>query len=124
MVKSVVKLPKNSKLKRHLDFVILFSRHGKSAKKRKCLLSVACPGDIDACAELFANFLKGNFKVPDKVIKRLERRRNDIRQIANKRLSRKQKKTLLATQTGGFLQYLLPAVMPFAVAALRKLFKI
>lgn len=120
----VKKLPSNSKLKKHLDFVSLLGRQGKSAKKRKNILTAACPGDIDACAELFANFLKGNLKVSNKVIKRLGKHQNVIRQIADKRLSRKKKKILLGTQAGGFLQYLLPAVAPLAVQAFRKLFKL
>jgi len=124
MVKSITKLPSNSKLKKHLDFVTLFARRGNSAKKRKCLLSIACPGDIDACAELFANFLKGNLKVSKKVIKQLKSHQNQIRRIADKKYSKKQKKQLLATQTGGFLQYLLPSILPFAVQAFRKIFKI
>lgn len=124
MVKTNVKLPSKSKLKKHLDFVTLLARLGKSPKKRKCLLSIASGSEIDACAELFGNFLKGNLKVPAKTIKRLEKHQNQIRQIADKKLSKKQKKALLQTQTGGFLQYLLPALMPLAVSAFRKIFKI
>lgn len=124
MVKNAIKLPAKSKLKKHLDFVTLLARQGKSPKKRKCLLSIASGSQIDACAELFANFLKGNIKVPAQTIKRLGKHQNKIRQISDKKLSRKQKKQLLETQTGGFLQYLLPALMPLAVSAFRKIFKI
>lgn len=124
MVKIAPRLPANSKLKKHFDFVSLLGRHGKSPKKRKYLLAAACPGEVDAIAELFTNFLKGNLKVPKQVFQRLERHQKKIREIADKKTSRKHKKELLGSQTGGLLQFLIPAIAPFAVQLFRKIFKI
>lgn len=58
------------------------------------------------------------------MVKRLGKHQSKIRQIADKKASTKQKKALLESQTGGFLQYLLPALMPLAVSAFRKIFKL
>ena len=56
-------LPTDSKLKQHMDFVSLMGKLSKSPKKRERLLSIASPGDIDACAEIYLNLLRGNIKV-------------------------------------------------------------
>ena len=123
MVRSLAKkLPAKSKLRKHLDFVTLIGKHGKSAKQRQRLLAIACPGEIDACAELFLNVLKGNLKLPAKLLKRLEKKKETIRKIADRKTSRRQKKLLLGTQTGGFLQFLLPALAPLAVKAVKGIF--
>lgn len=114
--------PLDSKLRDHIDFVSLLSRQANSRKKRQHLLSIATPEQIDACSELFLNLLKGNIAVPEEELKKLERYKEQIRAIANKETSRRQKKVLLSKQSGGFLRLLLPAVAPLVFHALGGLF--
>lgn len=117
-----VQFPDNSKLKKHIDFVSLLGKLGKSPKKRQLLLSIASPGDIDACAELYLNLLRGNIKVPEKDLKKCKRYQNHIRALVDRKTSRRDKKILLGTQTGGLLPLLIPALAPLVIGALRGLF--
>ena len=115
-------LPTDSKLKQHMDFVSLMGKLSKSPKKRERLLSIASPGDIDACAEIYLNLLRGNIKVSKKDLKKLQKYQNQIRALADKKISRHQKKILLGTQTGGLLPLLIPALAPLVISALRGIF--
>jgi hypothetical protein len=86
------------------------------------LLTVASPGDVDACAEVYLNLLKGNIKVSKKDLKKLEKYREQIRVLADKKTPRRRKKILLGTQTGGFLPLLIPALAPLVLKALQGIF--
>lgn len=114
------KLPADSKVRKHIDFVSLMNKNSKSPKKRQQLLAVATPGDIDACSELFLNFLQGKFQVPKENLHKLEKYKKQIRKVANKKTPRREKKILLGTQTGGFLPFLLPALAPLLASVFFK----
>jgi hypothetical protein len=116
-------LPPDSKLRRNIDFVSLLCKHSKSPKKRQHLLSVATPEQIDACAELYLNLLKGNIKLPKEDLKKLERYKEHIRTLSNRKTPRGKKKLLLGTQSGGFLPLLIPAIAPLVIKALQGIFQ-
>jgi hypothetical protein len=115
------KLPSISKVNRHADFISLLNRYARSPKKRKHLLEIAAPGDIDACSEIFLNFLQGNIDVPHECLLKLQKRKKQIRKLANRRTSRREKKVILGTQTGGFLPLLLPKIVPLLASAVGSL---
>lgn len=67
------------------------------------------PGVIKLVAECCLNFYRGTFKVQKKHLTKLKPHRNKIARLASKSVSLGAKRKII--QSGGFLQYLIPAAI-------------
>jgi hypothetical protein len=78
-------------------------------KYRKAILGCADKKLIKALCEIIFNVLQNNINISAKLKARLIRQRGCIRNLCNKSSFAVKKKTLI--QKGGFLQFLIPAVI-------------
>lgn len=79
-----------------------------SKKSRSKLISAASKKEINSICEIILNILKGNIPLSDDLKSSLSRRKKKLRQLV-KRVKLSTKKKIL--QTGGFLQFLIPAII-------------
>ena len=86
-----------------------------SPKKRSKFIKLLSKHQVDAIAEVFSNFLQNNLTEDKSIINKVKRYQGDIRRIAKKRVSVKQKVKLLSSQRGGFL---LNALLPLAASVI------
>ena len=93
-------------IKKNYHFLHLLS--SASPQQKKAIIKSATKNQIHCVCEICKNVLAGNVPVD---IKRLCKYKTIIRQMSNKKVSLKNKRKLLANQTGGFLPLILPAVL-------------
>lgn len=77
---------------------------------RKNILKFADEELVLSICECVLNTLNGNIKLDHKIIKKLEKYKKHLRNLADVNLSLKKKKKILIQQ-GGFLNLLLPAAL-------------
>jgi len=78
-------------------------------KKRAKLISLLKKTQLDCISEIFANFLASNLTQDKSIISKVKKYRRDIKRVALKRTSLKEKKKFLGSQKGGaVLSILLP----------------
>ena len=100
----------------HKELILFLNK--LSPQKRRKFIHLLSKHQVDAIAEIFANFLKNNLTLDKSVINKVKRFRGDIRKVAKKRTSLKQKIKLLSSQRGGFL---LSALLPLAASVIGSL---
>ncbi len=88
----------------HADFLSVICRRSKT--HRQVLLETATPAQIRAVAELALNVLSGNVKLSPKEKKQLSGFKQELRLLANKKLSLRKKRQVIV-QRGGFIGALL-----------------
>ena len=112
----------------------LIRKHGKmvlalteaSPKYRKKMIREAPKGVVDCISECCHNVLKGNVRLSDAQKRHLHSRRQQLRQLADKKVSVCKKKIIL-NQKGGFLplMFLAPllakTILPLASQIIRKI---
>ena len=112
----------------------LIRKHGKmvlalteaSPKYRKKMIREAPKGVVDCISECCHNVLKGNVQLSDAQKRHLHSRRQQLRQLADKKVSVCKKKIIL-NQKGGFLplMFLAPllakTILPLASQIIRKI---
>ena len=81
------------------------------AKLRKLLIQHVPANVITAICECSLNLLKGVIPVTPRQKRRFARYKTHLRALANKKVSRRQKKRFLNQKGGGLLTTLLPAVL-------------
>ena len=79
-------------------------------QKRESIIDSASKDEIRALSEIAFNISKGNFKIPEPLLKKLVKHRHSIRKLSKKTLSHTVKRTLLK-QKGGFLPLLVSPVL-------------
>jgi hypothetical protein len=95
---------------RNLEFLKSISKCNELSRKQSL---TSCSNDsIKAISEIALNTLKGNLKLTPLQIRQLKKHKKNVRQLAKKKLSVKEKRKLLIQQ-GGFLPFL---IVPFLSA--------
>lgn len=82
----------------------------KNRKRRNLLIDYADKDDINAICECIFNVLQGNIKLPKKHKLKLAKDKACLRSLISGKMSLKKKKTSLK-QKGGFLPFILPAII-------------
>ncbi len=95
------------KLRDHRVFLEMLSK--SNAKYRKDLINGAPPEIMKLLSECALNILKGTITLTKEEKTNLRRYRNEVRQMATKRVSTRQKKKI--AQKGGMLKALLKPVL-------------
>lgn len=89
-------------------------------KVQNTLVKNATKSQIFAICEIVLNILKGNLKLPDEQIQKLQKKKKLLRDLI-KRSSLKTKKHLI--QKGGFLQFLIPSIITGLASIVSSLIK-
>ena len=89
-------------------------------KIRNKVIRALSPNDTKLVCEIFINLLSGNITKSKKILNKLEKYRNYIRYLADKKIALQKKKKILYSKKGGFL---LGALLPLAVTVLSRLIK-
>lgn len=101
-------------IKRNLPIMKRLRRIGD--KKRRQFVR-QCDADFLNCiSECCENLLKGNVPLTDRQMKTLRSKKQDLRTVAKKSTPLKTKRKIV--QKGGFLNLLLPAIIPIVSAIL------
>ena len=100
---------------KHKDFLTLLG-NSKQRKRRNALIELGTNEEIDSISECILNILQGKVKLKSQEIKKLQKIKQYLRLLANKKCSIKKRKTLLK-QKGGFLA----ALIPLAISAVTSL---
>jgi hypothetical protein len=87
-------------------------------KMQKSMIENATPEQIRSICEIIKNLLLGNVQLSDDQLKKIGRKRSILRQILKKKQSLKKRKYLI--QQGGFLAYLVPAIISGLATVLSK----
>ena len=87
-------------------------------KIRNRVIRALSPNDTKLVCEVFVNLLVGNLTKSKKILNKLEKYREEIRKLADKKIALRKKKQILYSKKGGFL---LGALLPLAVTVLSKL---
>lgn len=95
-----------NRVRRHVHLLHLLS--SASPQQRKAILRTANKEQIKSICEICQNLLSGNIPVS---IKKLRTHRKIIRQLADKKIPFSKKRKLFLNQTGGFLPFVIPAVL-------------
>ena len=106
-----------AKLKTHLP-LLKYLAHGKPGIVR-ALMRDASPELVRILCECAHNTLKGNVSLNPSQKKKLHKFKKQLRTLADKRKSSKEKRRAL--QTGGFLPALLAATVPVVTSVLGNL---
>ena len=106
------------KVVKRKDFLNLLAQ-SRTPKKRKLLVDWAGKNEIDAISELSLNTLNGNIKLNPKLFKKLQKHRNCLRLLASRKNNIHKKKRIVK-QSGGFLNFLIPAALSAAISLLPK----
>ena len=109
---------KRSLIDRNKEFVLFISR--LSAKDRRKIINVLGSEHINTISEIFQNFLKKNLTQDLGEIKKLTRYRQEVREIALKKIPLHRKKKILQTRKGGAI---LSVLLPLAAGLISSLFK-
>ena len=107
----------NSKTLQRKDFLRLLAK-SRSARRRKQIIDVAQPKDIDAVSECALNLLKNKIPLSDKDYRKFYKCKHHIRSLAKKRTSLRKNK-LIIQQNGGFLSTLLPLAITTVTELIR-----
>lgn len=107
----------STRIKANTPFLHLLARSG--TRRRKNLLKQATKEELSSLFEICLNILRGNIPVKGKDYEKLKQQRHLIRELANKRVSIKQKKKLI-NQKGGFIGSLVAIALPVLTQLLRK----
>jgi hypothetical protein len=108
------------RLKTHIDELRVLKKAKPSL--RKALLKSADNSLICCLSECSHNILNGNVKLSPAQKKALQRHRNNLRQLATKKVPLKRKRELLA-QRGGFLPALIGPILGIAASLIPQLLK-
>ena len=100
--------------------LLKYLAHGKPGIVRG-LMRDASPGLVRILCECAHNTLKGNVSLNPSQEKKLHKFKKQLRTLADKRKSSKEKRRAL--QTGGFLPALLAAAVPAVTSVLGNLFR-
>jgi hypothetical protein len=85
-------------------------------KQRAHILKKGPPELLDAISEGALNILKGNVPLSKQKFQQLQRYKNNVKQLATKRTSRRKKRAIIL-QRGGFMGVLASVLIP-TIAAL------
>ena len=89
-------------------------------KVQHALIKNATKSQIYSICEIVLNILKGNLKLPQEEIEKLQKKKKVLRSLM-KRSSLKTKKHLI--QRGGFLQFLIPSIITGLASIVSSLIK-
>ena len=104
-------------MKRSLPYLQIWQKLNR-IKLRKILIKNLPESVITAICECCLNTLKGVFPLTWRQKRRLAPYKTQLRALANRKVSRKRKKTYLTQRGGAFL----PSILLAALGALRSLF--
>ena len=107
----------SKRIKTNQPFIHLLAR--SSAKRRKLLLKQATKEELSSLFEICLNILKGNIPLSTQAFKKLQRHKNLIRTLGNKRVSIKHKKKIV-NQKGGFIGSIAAIALPLLAGLLGK----
>lgn len=96
-----------SRILKNKDFLQLLCTGNK--KLKKTLIQNGTPDQIKSICEIILNLLRGNIKLTDEELDKLKKKKKILRQLSKKNQSSKKRKILI--QKGGFLQFLIPALI-------------
>lgn len=85
---------------------------------RKAILKNANKDVIDALCSCLYNFMKGNIKTNKNVLKRAQKYKNTLRKVLKPTNIAKKQEILI--QKGGFLPFLIPAILEGVVNLFKK----
>lgn len=97
---------KTSLVKKHRNFLSFISKIS-SVKKRKQVLSLADKGEICAIVECVYNILRGNVNITKKAKIEIGKFRSIMRKLISRKLSHKQRKTILLKNANSLLPSIL-----------------
>lgn len=103
-------------IKRNVDFLSILK--SSSPSQRKAILKTMSPDQLKCLCEICHNVLRGVLPVN---VNKLRRYKKAMRDLASRSLSNKVKKSILIKQSGGFLPFLIPAVLSTVGGIVRKL---
>lgn len=109
-----------SSVKNNADFLRVWVKHGKKRGDIRKLIDLASREEIDACAEIFYNAMRGNIRLTSAQVKQLSKYRTQCNQLLSKTVSLPRKKRILKGQVGGFL---LPLISSLAAPLLGSIVK-
>jgi len=106
----------SKRIKKNLDFMRLL----QVAKKpqRKALLSTMEPEQVNCLCEAAQNVLRGNVKLSPTQKRKLSRYKALMRKLIKRNTGIKERKKLIAKQTGGFFPALLGPALGLATSLL------
>ena len=99
------------------DFLTLLSK-SRSAAKRKFLMDNCTPADMKAISESCKNLLHKNICVTKSQLEKLRKSKDDIRSLADKKVSFEDKKNIVSLR-GGFLSVLLPLAVEAIIQVIK-----
>ena len=85
----------------------LIGKNNKNTKQRKKIIDNLTKRQANMIKKITSNFLRKTFSIPDLELKKLQKDRKYIYQLANNNVSLQKKKKILK-QKGGILPALLP----------------
>lgn len=95
-----------SRIFKNKNFLQLLCSSNK--KQKKVLIENASSDQIKSICEIIINLLRGNIKLDEHDLEKLRKKKKSFREIVKKG-SIKRRKYLI--QKGGFIQYLIPALV-------------
>lgn len=107
----------SKRLQVNQPFLHLLAR--SSAKRRKSLLKQATKEELTSLFEICLNILRGHLPLSPHMHKKLERERQTLRTLADKKISLQRKKKVI-NQKGGFLGTLAGIALPLLAQLLTK----
>ena len=107
----------SKRLQDNQPFLQLLAR--SSAKRRKALVKQATKEELAALFEICFNILRGNLPLSTHMHKKLERERQTLRTLADKKISLKRKKKVI-NQKGGFLGTVASIALPLLASLILK----
>ena len=108
----------SNRIKKHCGLLKWLS-NAKPAQT-KAFIKGADKDIINTLCECSLNILGGNVPLSQKQKQKLKKYKRNLRQLADKKLSLKRKKSLLQTKGGGLLGVLLGGILPPIVSLLTK----
>lgn len=96
------------RLARNVDFLKVLAK--APPKQRQAIIGTANSDLILCLCECALNLLNGNIKISDSVLRKLQRHKNSLRNLADRKVPKAEKITVLQ-QKGGFLPALIAPVL-------------
>ena len=98
---------------KHKDFLTLLG-NSKQRKRRNALIELGTNEEIDSISECILNILQGKVKLKSQEIKKLQKIKQYLRLLANKKCSIKKRKTLFKQKGGLFFKNIVSAIISLA----------
>lgn len=95
------------RIARNKNFLQLLINSKK--KVRDLLIKNATKDQLDSIREIVFNLLKGNFSIDDDYLKKLSKKKKQLRLLVRRKTTLKKRKEII--QKGGFLQFIVPAII-------------